>query len=219
LIKSTFLDNPFLEERIQREILRLKDTDENDWTIFGLGERGKRRELIFTNWDIVDTFPSGLETIYGLDFGSTDPNALCKIGIGQDEIWIKELVYKSEITNKDLIREMKMNEVSRSNMVYADLDPQRIKEIDQSGFKIRAFTKGSESVQNGIDWLKRYKIHITNDSPNYIKDFKAYCWKRDKKGDLVDGVPSHNFSHAPDSVRGAIFTHCGKKKFRVVQFT
>ena len=37
--KTTYLDNPFLEDIIKEEIERLKETDDQYWQIYGLGER------------------------------------------------------------------------------------------------------------------------------------------------------------------------------------
>ena len=45
--KTTYLDNPFIEEAIKLEIERLKETDEQYWQIYGLGERAASRSTIF----------------------------------------------------------------------------------------------------------------------------------------------------------------------------
>ena len=45
--KTTYKDNPFLEQSIQDEIERLKDTDEEYWTIYGLGERAMAKSIVF----------------------------------------------------------------------------------------------------------------------------------------------------------------------------
>ena len=41
--KTTYLNNPFLEVSIRKEIERLKETDEQYWQIYGLGERASSR--------------------------------------------------------------------------------------------------------------------------------------------------------------------------------
>ena len=45
--KTTYLDNPFLEKSIKTEIERLKETDEQYWQIYGLGERSTSKATIF----------------------------------------------------------------------------------------------------------------------------------------------------------------------------
>ena len=45
--QTTYRDNPFLSDVIKEEIERLKDIDENYWKVYGLGERGQSRSLIY----------------------------------------------------------------------------------------------------------------------------------------------------------------------------
>ena len=46
--QTTYKDNPFLNSVIVEEIERLKNIDENYWRVYGLGERGKNRSVVFT---------------------------------------------------------------------------------------------------------------------------------------------------------------------------
>ena len=59
--KTTYKDNPYLSAEIIDEIERLKDTDENYWRIYGLGERGISRETIFQTTTYSD-LPEGAKT-------------------------------------------------------------------------------------------------------------------------------------------------------------
>ncbi len=45
--QTTYKDNPFLGAEIKAEIERLKDIDENYWRVYGLGERGQSRSLVY----------------------------------------------------------------------------------------------------------------------------------------------------------------------------
>jgi phage terminase large subunit len=46
--QTTYKDNPFLDKTsIKSEIERLRDTDDDYWRIYGLGERGASRATIF----------------------------------------------------------------------------------------------------------------------------------------------------------------------------
>ena len=45
--KTAYLDNPFIEDSIRKEIELLRDTDEQYWQIYGLGERAASRSTIF----------------------------------------------------------------------------------------------------------------------------------------------------------------------------
>ena len=41
--QTTYRDNPYLEDTVVQEIERLKDTDENYWRVYGLGNEAQAR--------------------------------------------------------------------------------------------------------------------------------------------------------------------------------
>ena len=59
--QTTYKDNPFLNKVIVQEIERLKEIDENYWRVYGLGERGKSRPLVF-NFNTVPNTPPNCKT-------------------------------------------------------------------------------------------------------------------------------------------------------------
>jgi len=188
-IQSSFMDNPFLEDTLKGEILKLKDEDENLWKIYGLGEKGSAKDLIYTNWDTVNDFPPVCEHYrYGLDFGYNHPSSLLLVGIRENDIYVRQIIYQTHLTNQDLIDLMKEREVSKSILVRADsAEPDRIKEIASAGYKITAARKSKSLNKDAIDNIKRRKIHITKDSPDVIKEIKGYRWKKDAKtGEVLD---------------------------------
>ena len=50
--KTTYLDNPFLDKSIIKEIELLKETDEQYWQIYGLGEKGISKATIFSYFEV-----------------------------------------------------------------------------------------------------------------------------------------------------------------------
>lgn len=216
LIKSTYLDNPFLEKALTDEILRLRDEDENYWRIYGLGEIGQRKSIIFTNWDECDDFPKCDEVIYGLDFGFNHPTALVAIGFKDEspnEAWVEERVYQSGLTNAEFMLMMDEKVVEPYAEVYADSeDPQRIEEIarytrkDGSSFNIHPAVKGKDSVRESIDRVKGFKLHITKGSTNVKAEIKGYKWKEDKNGNILD-EPVKFKDDAMAAIRYPIFSH------------
>ncbi len=212
-IPSTYKDNPFLEQSIVDELELLETDDPEYWKIFGLGQRGKRQGLIFTNWDLQD-FPPGCDDIlYGLDFGFNDPKVVVKLGrIGRD-IYIQELLYESNLVREEFIPKLKIliPEQYRTKEQYADsADPESIEVIYRAGFNIHPADKAKDSVLSSIETVKGYKLHITPSSIHVIKDFQNWKWKRDKNDKPLD-EPIHAFSHSPDAVRYPIWTHWGKE--------
>jgi phage terminase large subunit len=202
-IKSTYLDNlKFLEPELVAEIERLKSEDENYWRIFGLGEVGQRKSIIYTRFDLVDAMPPGCDVFFGLDFGFNNPSALVAVGEKDGETFIEEKLYETKLTNTDLIGRLK-ELVPGSAEIYADCaEPQRIEEISRAGFNIFPADK---SVKDGIDNVKRRNLHIVRSSERLIREIRAYKWKEDKNGNVLDEPVKFN-DHLMDAVRYPIHT-------------
>ena len=204
-IQSTYLDNPFLAQSIVSEIKRLKDEDDNYWKIYGLGERGQTKSVIYDNWVLLDDFPENQvdEIIYGVDFGFNKPSSLIKIGVKDEKnIFIEELLYERFLTNSDFIERLKTLILDKNKLIKADsAEPDRIEEIKRAGFYIEPARKGKNSVKDGIDTVKRKKLHIIKNSTNLIKEIRSYKWKEDKAtGKILDEPVKFN-DHAMDAIR------------------
>lgn len=203
-LKTTYKDNPFLENELVAEIERLKEIDNNYWRIYGLGEKGVSEATIFTNWDLTSEKEPDGEVYYGLDFGYNHPTSLIKVVINDDLgfVWSKELLYKSRLTNNELISEMKQS-INDRQPIYGDsARPEMIKEIHRAGFNIHPTKKGKDSVKDGIDYMKRFKLKVTKDSLNLIKELKSYKWQVDKNGIVLDEPVKIN-DDAVDALRYA----------------
>lgn len=205
-IRSTYRDNPFLERSIVEEIERLKVIDENYWRIYGLGERGCSRAVIFDNWDLVDEFPDTVdEILYGVDFGYNNPSVLLKVGIkDRVDVYVEELLYQRYLTNTDFISRLGELIPDRNKLIKADsAEPDRIEEISRAGFYVQGARKGKGSVKDGIDTVKRKRIHIVKNSSELIKEVKSYKWKEDTDGRILDEPVAFN-DHAVSALRYAI---------------
>jgi len=202
-IQSTYLDNPFLEEAQKKEIEELKDTDPDYWKIYGLGEKGILKDLILTNWELIDEFPQNINQVqYGLDFGYTHPTALLKIGIKENAIYIDELIYETKLTNSTIIERMKTFDIKNSDEIIADsAEPDKIEEISLAGYYISASKKGAGSVGAQIDVLQRKKIYITRNSVNIIKEIKTWKFKKDKEDRVLKDCPIQFNDHAMAALR------------------
>ena len=80
------------------------------------------------------------------------------------------------------------------------------------GWNIKPTAKGADSINIGIDMIKRYKVHITKDSLNTIKEFKNYKWVEDKNGNILN-KPVDLFNHSIDAVRYSIYNKLSKPNF------
>lgn len=216
LIDSNFTDNPYLDKDIVAEILRLEAEDTNLWTVFGLGQVGKMKKIIYPVYTLVDDFAAVQydEVIYGLDFGySTNPSCLVAIGLKGLDAYIDERIYQRALTNPELAAMMDEQISEQDCEIIADsAEPKSIAEIAQyerSGggvFNILPCIKGEDSVANGIKTVQKYHLHITKRSSNVLKEISRYAWRTDSSGEIffdAKGRPSaaRFFNHAMDALR------------------
>jgi|TARA_R110000744_G_scaffold171899_1_gene290409 phage terminase large subunit len=211
--KTTYLDNPFVGDSIKEEIERLKYTDEQYWQIYGLGERAASRSTIF-KYSEVNSIPIDSNLLaYGMDFGYTnDPTTLISVYTKGHNLYIKEHLYRTQMTTKDINDFLKDEKLQR-NPIYADsAEPRLISELRGMGHNIFSSIKGKDSVNAGIDLLRRYKIHITSDSSNAIQEFRNYKWKEDRSGKLIN-VPEDKHNHLIDPCRYATYSILSRPNF------
>jgi phage terminase large subunit len=193
------------EQSLVEEIEKLKDEDENLWKIYGLGERGKAQDLIYTNWEISDFPPVCEHYRYGVDFGYNHPSALLLAGVRENDVYIRQIIYQTHLTNQDLIDLMIEREVSKKILIRADsAEPDRIREIAKAGFRIEPARKSRAFTKDAIDNLKRRRIHITPDSVDVIKEIKNYRWKKDPKTNECLDEPIKFKDDAMDALKYAI---------------
>jgi phage terminase large subunit len=210
--KTTYLDNPFIEDSIKKEIELLKETDEQYWQIYGLGERAASRSTIF-NYVEVNKIPKSANLVsYGMDFGYTnDPSVLSSVYIENNDMYIKEHLYRTQMTTNDIDKFLKEENITGT--IYADsAEPRLISELRKMGHNIFASIKGRDSVNAGIDLLKRYKIHVLNTSTNAIAEFRNYKWKEDKSG-MLTNTPEDKNNHIIDSCRYATYSILSRPNF------
>ncbi len=215
LIHSTYLDNPFLDNVYVSRLEQLSNEDSEAWKMWGLGEYVTLSSIIYTNWDVVEKFPDSFEkTIYGLDFGFNNPSVLAEINFKDGEIYEREIIYETKLTNAMLIEKMNALNVSKVIPIYADSeDPARIEDIRRAGYSVFGVDKKDGSVVAGIESVKKFKTHILADSINAIEEKKSYKWMSDKNGVLSDKKPLKFNDHFCDAERYAIFSDTKNKSF------
>lgn len=210
VIHSDYRCNPFLEPEIVAEIEMMQDADPNYWAVFGLGLRPIKGTRIYSHDTLVDDFDPAKfdEVIYGIDFGFNVQSAIVRIGIKERvHVW-DQLLYKTNLTNQDLIEEMKRlrdaGYITESMQGYADnAEPDRIEEINRAGFNVKPADK---SVVPGIDFVKGRPFGITKRSLDILEEKKLYSWRTTKDGKILD-EPVKTKDHLMDAGRYAEYTH------------
>ena len=212
--KTTYLDNPFLSKTLIDEIERLKQTDEQYWQIYGLGERGQSKAIIFQHNE-VDMIPEGASLISaGMDFGFTnDPTTLVLAYRKDLDLYFEELVYQTGLTNRDIHHKLRTIGFDKRTEIFADsAEPKSIKELQLFGWNIKPTAKGRDSVMAGIDMLKRYRLNVTKSSINLIKELRNYKFVEDINGRVLNKPIDEN-NHAIDAVRYATYNRLSRPNY------
>lgn len=210
--QTTYKDNPFLGSVIKEEIERLKDIDDNYWRVYGLGERGQNRSLVF-KFFTATMIPEEAKLIsYGLDFGFTnDASAMVASYLLDDCIYIKELLYRTGMTNRDLSDHFAELGLDRRDEIYCDsAEPKSIEELHRLGWNTKSTFKGE--INLGIDMLRRYKLYVLDTSLNVIKEMSNYKFIEDKNGELTN-KPEDKFNHSLDALRYSVLNKLSRPNY------
>lgn len=209
-VHSTVLDNQFAPPNVKAKILSYEPTDQNyangtadkrKWSIYGLGLRAKIEGLIFENYSICDEIPIWVKKRFGgIDFGYTnDVTALVEVGFYENEIYIDEKCYLTQMLTNDIVKVIKSH--SPYMKIWSEsADPRLLDEIHRAGINIHPVVKGAGSITAGIDIMKTRKIFITERSVNAFHEFKNYTYAQDKNGKWLN-EPIDDFNHIIDAVR------------------
>lgn len=202
LIISDHRHNPFLPDIIRKKIESLREDDEELWKVYARGMTGKIEGLVYKNWGTISNVPSDAELIgAGLDFGFTnDPTACVLVYRFNKELIVDELLYHKGYTNQDIGQFFNQAGINKTMPIIADsAEPKSIEELRRMGYRVEGAKKGRDSLLNGIDIVKRFRLNITSRSSNIIKELNSYKWK-EKDGNATN-VPIDSFNHSMDALR------------------
>jgi len=204
LIKSNFLDNPFLPENEMANILMKKDKPgfENWWRVYGMGELGKLEGAIFSNWRYetpgeIDEAFRNLTRGFALDYGfSPDPDAMSELAIDKkrEKIYVKECIYQNNNGTKELIDQVGMF-CNRNDLIIAESATPRTNK-DLGKFYNIVPVRKIRTVSDWIREMQNYEFIISENSFNLARELQNYIWS-DKKA----GIPIDAFNHLIDGIR------------------
>ena len=212
LLISDHRHNSFLSEEEHR---RIESIDNPEYfKVYARGITGKMQGLVYQNWSLCDSMPDVYKKRYlGIDFGFTnDPTAIIDVRLHEGQLWVDELCYKKGMLNSDIANVLRDNDISRTIEIIADsAEPKSIRELNNMGFKLEPAIKGADSIKNGIDVLKRYKLNITRNSTNIRSELLAYTWKINRATGDVTNEAIDAFNHALDALRYVALNKLGEK--------
>lgn len=233
-IHSTYKDNDFLTPEQIAEIEDNK-SDSNWWKVYGEGKVGTLDGLIY-DFETIDALPpkgldkpqaektpeelyaDSLVEIQGLDFGFTnDPTARVQIlaDSGKKVLYVRERCYRTHMQNKHIVADLQADGVNRRTEIFADCaEPKSIADITDGGFNVIPCDKDaptkSDKLKFQLQWMQGWKLYVTKDSVNLIKELRNYVWAKDRDGNPLN-EPIDKFNHLLDALRYAVWTKFGQR--------
>jgi len=222
VIVSNYTHNKFLSKNERTNIEYLRQTDPTFWTIFGLGQYGYIKGLVYPRpWIEILALPEEYPSYFGLDFGFyPDPAVLVEIKEHNNNLYIKEILYERGLTTGDLGSEIRALEIR--DPIYCDAsEPKAIKELRRD-YRLRALPapKGPDSLRQGISIVKSFKqIYVTRDSTNIFAEKRRYKYpelmKPSPEGRTESRKPLDSFNHTMDAIRYGVIGYKDRGRRRI----
>ena len=218
--RSTYKDNPFLNDAQVFEIESKEPTpeniergtaDEREWSIYGKGLVYKGKEIIYPEWN---TYSGTIEEydnlFYGLDWGINHPLACVEVKINGNNLYVREIFYKSGVMDIEeelvpiLMNEQPIKEGS-TYVVYDSAEKKSGHLLVKNNIAAIPAQKPAGSVLTGIRKVGAYRMHVHEDSVNIQKELNMYKWNVDERTDTILDVPVKLNDDAMDAIRYPIY--------------
>lgn len=213
-ITTNYMCNEWLDKSDLKVFETMKVNNPKRYKVAGLGEWGIVDGLIYENYEerefkLDDVLKiSGIQSAFGLDFGYTnDPSALFCGLVDKDNkvIYVFDEMYKKGMSNEQIFKEICNMGYVKEKIIADSSEPKSIDRLRELGiYRIRAARKGKDSVNNGIDYIRDFKILIHPKCVNFITEISNYTWDVDKRTNYKMNRPIDDFNHLMDAMRYAL---------------
>lgn len=211
-MRSTYRDNLKCPDHVKRRLEGYKKTNPSLYKLWALGLYAELKGVILTGWDIVKKVPDSADLIgYGLDFGfSQDPAACVQVWGNKKEIWVKGLVYSTDLTNAELYDKIK--QIGTARTVADSAEPKSIEQLFRLGLRgIRGAKKRANYKTEIAKVLQGMKIHLISGDTDLQREFSVWSWDEDKTGKLLP-KPKDGNDHYIDALIMLIHEYRGNRK-------
>lgn len=215
VLRTYYKHNRFCPQAAREVLERYRTTNPELYKMWALGLFTYLKGVILRdNWDIVSEVPKGVDEVgYGLDFGfAQDPAAVIKVWQRRDEIWVKQIIYETGLTNPELSGRMEEEGIRkrRDHIVADSAEPKSIRELRNLGWIVTGSEKGPDYKRAAAQYLRGLQIHILEGSGDLVKEAGAWSWKQDRQGNVLP-VPADGNDHGIDALIYRLY----KRKKRV----
>lgn len=207
--RSTYKDNPFLNDAYVRELEEMYTRNPAKARIFCDGEWGVDAEgLVITNWrkeefDAMTLAASGLEHRVGMDLGWVDKSAIIDTLYDKENrtIYVFNEFYKSGCQLSELAEAIGNMNLTKSKIYVDAAEPRSIQYFKNEGINAVACAKGKDSVKAGLMFLQDNLIVVHPSCVNFITELENFSYVKSKQTGEWTEDTTHEWSHAIDACR------------------
>ena len=207
ILKSTYLDNPFLGENVAERYEALKQRDYRRWQIEALGDFVSLDKLVFQNYKVEEFDHTKINgtLLCGLDYGFVNDISAFVASLLDEEnkkIYVFKIWGDTNKTNDELSNIIKAMGFGKSLIIADCAEQKSIEEMKRAGIlRIKPSVKGADSIIHGIQKLQQYDIIIHPSCEGIITEFENYSWQKDKQSGEYINKPIDSFNHYIDALR------------------
>ena len=207
ILKSTYLDNPFLGENVAERYEALKQRDYRRWQIEALGDFVSLDKLVFQNYKVEEFDHTKINgtLLCGLDYCFVNDISAFVASLLDEEnkkIYVFKIWGDTNKTNDELSNIIKSMGFSKSIIIADCAEQKSIEEMKRAGIlRIKPSVKGADSIIHGIQKLQQYDIIIHPSCEGIITEFENYSWQKDKQSGEYINKPIDSFNHYIDALR------------------
>lgn len=208
-VTANYRDNPWLPEKLMKDMLRDRARDPDKYAHIWLGEYQRNSEArVFRKW-VEQAFETdeNARFYYGADWGfAIDPTVLVRCYIKGRNLFVDQEAWQvgCEIDKTPELFD-KVPGSRRWPIVADSSNPQSISYMLRHGFpKIQPAVKGPGSVEEGVEFLKGYDIIVHPRCKHVLDELATYSYEVDKQtGDVLPKLADKK-NHTIDSLRYAV---------------
>lgn len=222
ILHTTYKDNKFLPQSYIKALEEKAQTNFTYYRIYALGEFASLDKLVYTNWKVEDFNHADIkgDLAIGLDFGFVNDISALVASVIDDtnkRIYIFREWGDTNKTNEELAAIITSLGFSKSVIIADCAEQKSIEELRRKGVsKVRACSKGKDSILHGIQHLQQYEIIVHSSCGGVITEFENYSWQKDKKTNEYVNKPIDSFNHYMDALRYSIQIKDTNKQIKTI---
>ena len=214
VVKSTYLDNPYISKEFIEEAETAKEKNELRYRWEYMGEAIGSGVVPFDNLQvapgiITDEMYKSFDNLrLGVDYGySSDPAAFVVWHYDKKKrtIYAMDEIYRVKMSNRELATKIK-DKGHGNRRIMAENEPKSNDELrfEHGISHIYAAKKGPDSVEYGEKWLDDLDAIVIDPlrTPNIAKEFENIDYMTDKDGNVVPRLVDKD-NHTIDATRYA----------------